>query len=370
VRFEHLYVHVPFCARRCVYCDFSIAVRSSVPVDAFVTAIARELATRHRDSSLELETLYFGGGTPSKLGPAGVDRLLGAIRERATLRPGAEVTLEVNPEDVTTGAVTAWLRAGITRLSIGVQSFDDTVLAWMHRTHDAAGARRAVEQARSAGATNVSIDLIFAVPSHLGRRWQRDLDVAVSLDLPHLSVYGLTVEERTPLGKWVARQAVTEAPEDSFAAEFHEAHRALTGAGLEHYEVSNYGRAGQHSRHNRAYWRRAPYVGVGPSAHEFDGHSRRWNADAYAKWHSTVSSGGDPVEGSERLDEDQVAAEAVYLALRTTKGLDFMRESDEVAAWARAGWVILENGTLKLTADGWLRLDSIAAGLTHVRSRY
>jgi oxygen-independent coproporphyrinogen-3 oxidase len=371
VRANHLYVHVPFCARRCVYCDFSIAVRGKVPVSEYVGALGRELATRHGDSELRLDTLYFGGGTPSKLGPDGVTRAVAAVRERAELAPGAEVTLEANPEDVSPDAVRAWRDTGINRVSLGVQSFNDGVLAWMHRTHDAKTARRAVQVLREGGLSNISIDLIFATPSLLEREWWRDLDATLALDLPHVSVYGLTIEPRTPLGRWVAREDVREEPEETFETEFHDAHRALTGGGFEHYEVSNYGKPGMHSRHNWAYWRRAPYVGVGPSAHEFDGRVRRWNVEPYAEWESRLAGGASPTEGVEELTEPQAEHESAYLGLRTTAGASIpANEAPAVSRWIGAGWATLTDSVLRLTPQGWLRIDSIANDLTALRSRY
>ena len=369
---EHLYVHVPFCARRCVYCDFSIAVRATVPVDDYLAAVEGELAARHGATSFLLKTLYFGGGTPSKLGADGVARLVDVIRRRGVLAAAAEVTLEANPEDVTIAAASAWREAGVNRVSLGVQSFDDAVLLWMHRTHDAAMATRAIETLRAAGITNVSIDLIFATPAGVAREWRRDLDAALALDTPHLSVYGLTIEPRTPLGRWIARRDAREAEEDVFAAEFLAAHNALTQRGYGHYEVSNYSRAGHESRHNRAYWMRYPYAGIGPSAHEFDGVRRRWNFDAYVAWQvAAAAAGSDPVEGAEELGAGHVTAEEVYLGLRTDLGVRLVpAEASLVAPWVDAGWARVENEVLQLSASGWLRLDSLAAALTHVRSRY
>lgn len=369
---SHLYVHVPFCARRCVYCDFSIAVRAVVPEREFVEAIEREWRTRHLESALQLETLYFGGGTPSKLGGGGVARLMDVAARLASIRAGAEVTLEANPEDVTAASARAWREAGITRVSLGVQSFHDETLKWMHRTHGAAEARRAVDELRNAGLDNVSIDLIFAVPGHLGRDFGADLDAALALDLPHISVYGLTVEPHTPLGRWVARADVAEAPEATFEREYLEAHERLTRSGLEHYEVSNYGHPGRLSRHNLAYWHRNPYAGLGPSAHEFDGASRRWNTSAYAAWLQRVVKGDDPIGGSERLTDEEVSAERLYLSLRTRTGLVLSdAEKDRVSAWIAQGWATLDGeSTLRLTAIGWLRLDALASDLTLLRSRY
>ncbi|MEK7401001.1 MAG: radical SAM family heme chaperone HemW [Gemmatimonadota bacterium] len=371
VRYEHLYIHVPFCARRCTYCDFSIAVRPSVPAGAFVDAVRSEWTLRHAPSTFALQTLYFGGGTPSKLGGEGVARLLDMVRERATLAGDAEVTLEANPEDVTADAVRRWRDAGVNRLSIGVQSFDDRVLTWMHRTHDASGARQAVAVARDAGIDNISIDLIFALPASVGREWGRDLDAAQELRLPHLSVYGLTVEPRTPLGRWVARRETVEAPEENFESEFLVAHERLTASGLEHYEVSNYGAPQRHSRHNWAYWQRRPYGGLGPSAHEFDGATRRWNVEAFAAWESVAVRGDQTVAGSEQLDADQAHSERTYLGLRTSAGLT--ASPDVVAAtstWVESGWATAREGVLRLTPRGWLRLDALVADLTMLRSRY
>lgn len=371
MQYEHLYIHVPFCARRCVYCDFSIAVRTTVPVVGYLDALRGEWTTRHSASTFRLRTLYVGGGTPSKLGGDGVARLLALVGERASLDRDAEVTLEANPEDITADAVRAWRGAGVNRLSIGVQSFEDRALAWMHRTHDAAAARTAVAVARDGGIANVSIDLIFALPANIGREWRRDLDVALELRLPHLSVYGLTVEPRTPLGRWVARRETMEAPEDSFEDEFLATHARLTASGLEHYEVSNYGMPGLHSRHNWAYWRRRPYAGLGPSAHEFDGTVRRWNAEAFVAWESLASTGGDTVSGREQLDQDQVAAEEIYLWLRTSEGL--AASADVVArtaSWVESGWATLRDGVLRMTPSGWQRLDTLASDLTMLRSRY
>ena len=368
---EHLYVHVPFCARRCVYCDFSIAVRATVPVDKYLSAVDGELAARHGTAVFRLKTLYFGGGTPSKLGASGVASLIGLIRRRAEFADGAEVTLEANPEDVTPANAEAWRESGVNRVSLGVQSFDDAVLRWMHRTHDAASAVRAVEVLRGAGFTNISIDLIFATPPGVEREWERDLHAALALEVQHLSVYGLTIEPRTPLGRWVARRETAEGGEDDFAAEFLAAHETLTESGYDHYEVSNYARAGHESRHNRAYWARAAYVGVGPSAHEFDGSRRRWNLEAYAAWQAIAAGHGDPVEGTEELSAEQAMAEEVYLGLRTDRGVRLATsEVMGVAPWVDAGWAHVEGDVVRLTALGWLRLDSLAVALTHVRSRY
>jgi oxygen-independent coproporphyrinogen-3 oxidase len=366
----HLYLHVPFCARRCTYCDFSIAVRRDVPAADFVSAIARELAVRSLGGDV-LDTVYAGGGTPSKLGGDGVARLLDAVRARFTIDANAEVTIEANPEDVTPAAARAWREAGVNRLSLGSQSFDDRVLAWMHRTHDAAQIGRAVHVAREAGVDNLSLDLIFALPESLERDWARDLDQVVALSPQHLSLYGLTVEHATPLGRWAARGDVRELPEERWADEFLRAHATLAAAGYAHYEVSNYARDGARARHNEAYWRDRAYLGVGPSAHGFDGATRRWNEPAYAHWLARVSGGEDPVSGSELLTPEQRLAERVYLGLRTDRGYQLERPvPPSVQQWVDAGWASIDSTlTLSLSPTGWMRLDALASALTSALTR-
>jgi oxygen-independent coproporphyrinogen-3 oxidase len=370
---RHVYVHVPFCARRCSYCDFSIAVRRVVPVDEYVAAVDRELALRYPgDVPWAVDTLYFGGGTPSRLGGEGVARLIDVFRRRIDFLGGEEITIEANPEDVTAETARAWRAAGVNRLSLGSQSFDDAILEWMHRTHDAGAISRAVDAARNAGIDNLSLDLIFALPERTRRSWEQDVARALELEPSHLSLYGLTIEPHTPLGRWHGRGDVAEAPEERYEAEFLHAHDAVTAAGLEHYEVSNFGRAGLRSRHNASYWSGAPYAGLGPSAHEFDGAVRRWNVAPYAEWLSRLGAGDDPMAEREKLTDANRAAEGVYLGLRTSDGLSLSAfELDHVRSWIDAGWAVLrDRSRLVLSPLGWLRLDALAADLTLLRSRY
>lgn len=369
---SHLYLHVPFCARRCVYCDFAIAVRRQVPVDEYVSAVRRELDLRFpADEAWPVETLYFGGGTPSRLGGEGVARLLESVRERVSLAPDAEVTLEANPEDVTVDAVRAWRAAGVNRLSLGAQSFADSVLQWMHRKHDAATIASAVDAARSGAIDDVSLDLIFALPNEVERSWPADVSAALALEPTHLSLYGLTTEPGTPLGRWRDRGLVSEAPDESYEREFLHAHDALGAAGFEHYEVSNFSQPGRRARHNSSYWQGSAYVGAGPGAHEYDGAERRWNVDGYVEWVRLLEACQDPKAGGELLDDENRAAERVYLGLRTSDGLRLTgAELVRVQTWVDAGWgVVTPDGRFALTAQGWLRLDSLAADLTLVRSR-
>lgn len=370
---RHVYVHVPFCARRCAYCDFSIAVRRVVPHEEYVASLRRELDLRFGGNDRwTVDTLYFGGGTPSRLGGPGVASMLSMLRRRIDLAPDAEVTLEANPEDVTTDAVAAWAEAGVNRLSLGSQSFDDRVLTWMHRSHDAAAIPRAVDAARRGGIENLSLDLIFALPEGVERSWATDVARALELEPSHLSLYGLTIEPHTPMSRWQTRGELVESTDDRYEFEFLHAHDALSAAGLEHYEVSNFGRAGRQSRHNSSYWIVAPYAGLGPSSHEYDGHLRRWNVASYVEWMHRLAEGKDPIEASEELTAENRVAEDVYLSLRTLRGLTVNGpEIARVAAWVDSGWARwVGEGRVVLTPLGWLRLDALAADLTLVRSHY
>jgi oxygen-independent coproporphyrinogen III oxidase len=369
---RHVYLHVPFCARRCSYCDFSIAVRRDVPVDEYLAALEAELSIRFRDAAPnEVDTIYLGGGTPSRLGGPGIARAIALVERYFPLAGDGELTVEANPEDVNAAAVDAWVAAGVNRLSLGSQSFDDRVLAWMHRTHDAQAIERGVATARGGGIANLSLDLIFALPAELERDLERDVQRLVALQPDHVSLYGLTVESATPLGRWVERGDAIERPEEGYEAEFLSAHTLLASAGLEHYEVSNYALAGRRSRHNSAYWTGVPYVGLGPASHGFDGTVRRWNARAYSAWRELAMAGTDPLEGQETLTDANRTAESVYLGLRSDRGLQLQPgERDVVAQWEVAGWVTIgDDGRLRCTPLGWLRLDALAASLTHSRSR-
>ena len=389
---SHLYVHVPFCARRCSYCDFSIAVRSRTPIDEYVKALRAELGQGAVKGAI-LDTVYLGGGTPSRLGGPGIGNVLSAVRQHATLAANAEVTIEANPDDVNDIAVAQWLAAGVNRISLGAQSFDDTVLEWMHRTHDASQIARAVKSIRRGGIDNISLDLIFALPAHLNRDWKNDVQQALALEPAHVSLYGLTVEAQTPIARWADRGAVVEGSEDQYEQEFLYANEAMSAAGFDHYEVSNFSLPGKFSRHNSAYWTGASYAGVGPSAHSFDGAARRWNVAAYAEWVRRLSNSEPTLGGEELLTDENRDAEEVYLGLRTRRGLEIGEPERSVAElWRSAGWAEIEPvapgtpsrvthpashfprpatrfpQTLRLTPTGWLRLDSLAADLAARRS--
>ena len=364
----HLYLHVPFCARRCSYCDFAIAVRKQVPSDAYVAAVLREWALWQTDpvwdASSGVDTIYFGGGTPSRVSPNAIARLLERIATDRPIASAVEITLEANPDDVTPAAAQAWRAAGVNRVSLGAQSFDPPVLQWMHRTHTADQVPRAVEAIRCAGIEDLSLDLIFGLPAALERDWHRDLEQIFGLQPDHVSLYGLTVEDHTPLGRWTGRGEVTPVDEETYAAEFLAADHALAAHGFEHYEVSNAARPGHRARHNAAYWRRAPFIGLGPSAHSGFASERRWNVREWAAYERIVAAGKSPREGRELLDEAAIALEDLYLSLRTSRGADLDRVPPPVRLdWERAGWASATADRIRLTPEGWLRLDGLVAAI-------
>lgn len=364
----HLYVHVPFCARRCSYCDFAIAVRKDVPSDAYRDAILREWSFWQSEEAWEhspgLKTIYFGGGTPSRVSPATIGRLLERFAADRTLGSRAEITLEANPDDVTLAKAGAWKSAGINRISLGVQSFNPSVLAWMHRLHSTDQVYRAVDAIRCAGFSNLSIDLIFGVPESLGRNWGDDLERAMALDPEHASLYGLTVEPHTPLGRWAQRGEVTPVDEARYAAEFLLAHQVLTDAGYEHYEVSNFSRPSFRAVHNSAYWNRAQFIGLGPGAHSGLGRERRWNVREWAAYQRIMEAGGSPLAGRELLDDAAVALEQAYLGLRTVAGAPLDMIPERLGSqWQSSGWAHPTPDRIRLTPEGWLRLDALVAAI-------
>ena len=356
---RHAYIHVPFCRRRCSYCDFSIAVKKQVPGADFVNAISREIEIRNVETE-PLETLYLGGGTPSLLEASDISRLIGLF----DLASGAEVTLEANPEDVTPSSVGQWLDAGVTRVSLGAQSLNDEILEWMHRPHDSAGALKAIEIVAGAGFDSFSVDVIIGLPERFESFAVPEVELLASISVPHLSVYGLTVEDSTPLGRWVSRGRERPASESRFESDFLAVHEKLVSRGYQHYEVSNYARPGQRSRHNSAYWTAADYEALGPAAHRLDasGGRRSWNLRAWSHYLDAINAGTDPTDGAEWLSGEARTIEKHYLGFRTDRGVDREHIHDGVArTLLTSGWARETEGCLALTPTGWLRMDAIVA---------
>lgn len=368
---EHLYIHVPFCLRRCGYCDFAVTATRVAPVDAWLEAVDAELAARRRAagwSHLELSTIYVGGGTPSLLGVGAMGRLRETLRRFASWNDAdIEWTAEANPESFTAELATDWAAAGINRISLGAQTFSAEALAWMGRMHGPEGPARAVHSARSAGIGNISVDLIFALPSRLTRDWRSDLDRVIEIDPAHVSLYGLTAEPATPLGRRVATGREVMADEDRYAEEYLLATERLGDAGFEHYEVSNFARPGLASRHNQAYWRHRPYIGLGPGAHSFEPPVRSWNVRDWSEYRRRLQEGGPVEDGREELGVEDVALERVWLGLRAADGLEIASltsaQRARAAEWERSGLAERAADVVRLTRQGWLLLDRLAVEL-------
>jgi oxygen-independent coproporphyrinogen-3 oxidase len=370
-----LYVHVPFCRRVCPYCDFAVRTARPEQVERYVHAVVREAAL-WADWSEPLDTIYIGGGTPSRLAPEQLGRLLAALRASLPVDPEAWITLEANPEDVDREQVAAWRALGVRTLSLGVQSFDEEQLRFLVRLHSPQQARRAVELALEASFDVVSIDLIYGLPGQSDAALSRDLARAVELGPQHLSCYQLTVHEDTTFGRWRATGRLSEAGEDRQADMFLQVHRTLQGAGYPAYEVSNFARAPRfESRHNKKYWAHVPYLGLGPSAHSLRVHERWWNLRDVRAWQARVDAGSRGVDSSERLGAAELALEAVMLGLRTVAGIDLeafrarhgidlvSRNARLVARLAEEGRCRLEGGRLRLTQDGLAIADRVAGEL-------
>ena len=384
------YLHVPFCARRCTYCDFYFVAGDKAPQGFVAAALAEIDALADRYARRErIETLYVGGGTPSRLPVADLALLLDRVRLRFGADRLDELTVEVNPDDATP-AYLAGLRAiGVDRLSVGIQSFFDADLAWMNRAHDAAAARRVVDDVRAAGFERFSIDLIFGLPHQAFETWAANVQRAIALDVPHVSAYALTVEPKTALGRAVdaGREAVPD--DEATATAFRWTMDALRAAGYEHYEISSYARAGQRAVHNSRYWTHANYLGAGPSAHSFwwprrlspegdasSGPARRWRNVPNLGRYEALARAGQPVREDEAaLSLTDLANEYLMLRLRTSDGLDLGRlddtygadliaeRVDEIAGLEEAGLTTLRSGTLRLTDEGKLVADAVTTRL-------
>ncbi|HET9985364.1 MAG TPA: radical SAM family heme chaperone HemW [Longimicrobiales bacterium] len=368
----YLYIHVPFCLRRCSYCDFAVTATREPPIDAWLDAIDAELTLLAREEGwaapLELRTLYIGGGTPSLLGLGAMERLRARLERHARWDDAAvEWTAEANPETLTPALAADWRAAGVNRISLGAQTFHEPTLRWMGRLHGADGPARAVAACRESGIDNVSLDLIFGLPARLGRDWDADLGRAIALEPAHVSLYGLTAESGTPLGRWVAEGRERMVDEDAYAAEYLLAAERMGAAGFEHYEVSNFARSGRQSVHNGAYWTGAAYVGLGPGAHSFLPPERRWNERDWMAYRHALEEGRLPRVGAERVDADAARLESLWLGLRASAGVPLDRLGRDqlrlVDRWVAEGWAHTGDDRLRLTRHGWLLLDRLAVEL-------
>lgn len=374
----HLYIHIPFCKQACHYCDFHFSTNLSRK-SALVNALCAEIALQKDYLPTNvLETIYIGGGTPSLLTELELSQIFDTIYTHFIVSPNsngepAEITLEANPDDLTLEKLTM-LRRYVNRLSIGIQTFDEATLRWMNRAHTATEAELSVWLAREAGFDNLSVDLIYGIPNRSESLWTADLQKVLALNVPHLSAYALTIEPDTAFGRWEKTGQLPPADEELAAEQFEELTKALTGADYEHYEISNFARSGKYARHNTAYWQRRPYLGIGPSAHSYTGHSRQYNIANNARYIAEIEQGVLPATVEQLTTADQVN-EYLMTGLRTQWGcsveeLNTLLGADFTQVQARglttlyaSGWLVRDIDRLRLTPAGKLFADRVAATL-------
>lgn len=369
-----IYLHIPFCKQACNYCNFHFTTSLRYKND-LVQALCKELELQQPQLEGEaVHTIYFGGGTPSLLSLEECQQVLGTIRRLYPVSEAAEITLEANPDDVTLDKLEGWKASGINRLSVGVQSFFEEELRWMNRAHNAGQAHQCIENIKKAGFDNYTIDLIYGSPLLSDEQWEQNVRTAIDYGIPHLSCYALTVEERTPLYKQINQHRKEDVDNEKQARQFILLMQWLRAAGYEHYEVSNFAKPGYRSRHNSSYWRGEKYLGIGPSAHSFDGRSRTWNIANNNAYIQAINSGKLPGE-TEVLTETQKLNEYLMISLRTLEGLDLHRVEQQ---WGKAKGELLQkqleryianalvakrDGHFSLTDEGMLRADGIASDL-------
>jgi oxygen-independent coproporphyrinogen-3 oxidase len=368
-----VYIHIPFCRSRCSYCDFATGLYESELADCYVTAVATEI-TQSTHTHRAVDTIYFGGGTPSLLSTAQVERLLETVSRHFKIDPSTEITMEMNPGTVTVAGLRELRRLGINRASFGAQTFDDRELAKLGRSHNTADTLQTFQALRDAGFDNVSFDLIAGLPGQSLSRWNRNVARALELRPEHLSFYLLEVHSGTPLAEHIKR-GIQPAPDEDLAAVMYESmmEQALA-AGYEHYEISNLCRSGFQSHHNTKYWTGDAYFGFGCSAHSFDGETQRWaNLRDVNQYVSAIECGGSPVSEQRELTSDDTRAEAVFLGMRLMSGVDTkqyqrlfgvdLREEfgDDIARFQEAGLVELDGDMMRLTRAGALLSNEVFA---------
>lgn len=367
-----IYIHIPFCRKACHYCNFHFSTSAS-NISEMVNAIIKEAGIRRNYIHEKVETIYFGGGTPSLMTMDDVRLTIEALRQLFDIANDAEITLEANPDDITEEKLLQWKRIGINRLSIGIQSFFEEDLQWMNRAHNAEQAVSSLQLATKYF-DNITIDLIYGTPTLTDEKWKQNVEQAISLNIPHLSCYALTVEPKTALDKLIQQKKKENVESEKQARHFELLMQWAKDAGYEHYEISNFAKPGYRSKHNSSYWQGKSYLGLGPSAHSFNGNEREWNISNNALYLKSIEKDVIPSE-KEVLTETQKLNEYIMTSLRTIKGLslryifEHWNETEAAAirkdadAFIKEGTMVASNEHLILTDAGKLLADGIAAEL-------
>jgi oxygen-independent coproporphyrinogen-3 oxidase len=369
-----IYIHIPFCSKACNYCDFHFSTNHSLVLE-IGKAIINELELQRDYLGTEhIETIYLGGGTPSILDSSTIEKLLKSVYKNFTVVPGSEVTLEANPEDITFEKLRELKSIGINRLSVGVQTFNDAVLKFLNRSHNGKQAKQSIEIARKAGYTNLNLDLIYAIPGRDYKNLEQDLIQIIDLIPEHISAYSLTIEKNTVFGKWADIRKLKIVSDEENASQFEIVFDKLHEAGYDHYEISNYAKPGFASIHNTNYWRQKKYLGVGPSAHSYNGFNRQANVSNNNSYLRSIQLGSIPATVEELKREDLIN-EYIMISLRTKWGcnlnylkveyqFDLMGSQPNSIQWAiENGLMELNELTLKLTQSGKMHADKLSSDL-------
>ncbi len=365
-----IYVHIPFCAKRCIYCGFFSTVRQEEAA-RYVSTLCRELQLRKGYlSDAPVKTLYFGGGTPSRLTPEQISRIISSIDSTLGLSNLEELTVECNPDDITPDYVCALRALGVNRISMGVQTFNDDLLSFLRRRHTATQSLDAVRICRDSGITNISIDLMYGLPGQTLDMFRSDLETALSACVQHISSYCLSYEEGTPLQALRDQEKLIPATDDFCAQMFTLMCTTLRNAGFDHYEISNFCKPGYHSRHNSSYWTGIPYMGLGAGAHSYNGTSRQWSPDDLDAYMAGIEQ-GKPLFEIEHLSPDDLYNEKIMLSLRTTQGLNLsaLPPQDRLTVLQSAeslinkGSLLLENNHLRIPESRMFISDSIISSI-------
>ncbi len=369
-----LYFHIPFCKQACHYCDFHFSTNLSRQ-NEIVDGLLLEMSMRKEYlTNKTLSSIYFGGGTPSLLDEKQLERIFQQINKQFEIKKDCEITLEANPDDLSMSKLESLKQVGVNRLSIGVQSFDDDVLKFLNRSHDSTMAQEALRIARKVGFDNISIDLIYAIPDQGTEKLQQNITTALSFEPEHLSAYSLTIEPKTVFGNWVGKNKLKPVDDTLNADQFALLRIELTKAGYEHYEISNYCKPGLYSKHNSSYWKQEAYLGIGPSAHSYNGSSRQFNVSNNAQYIKSIKENKIPSQREELTIENKIN-EFIFTTLRTLWGCDLKKliemysydmishQGEYLEKLSINGLITIEQDVLKLTFKGMLVADQISLDL-------
>lgn len=374
-----IYLHIPYCKRKCTYCNFHFKISQRDKMK-MIKSMQIEI-TQRKDylKGQKVSSIYFGGGTPSILTTSDIKKLLKNIYQNHQINKDAEITIECNPEDLTVSKLSTYKKIGVNRLSIGVQSFDNTDLQFMNRSHNSEKAIQSIKLAKDLGFNNISIDLIYGLPNQTLKKWEKNLDIMFSLDIQHFSAYTLTVEKKTTLYHLVEKGKVKQLSEDNVINQFNLLQKKAKEQGFIHYEISNFGKEGRFSKHNSSYWKNKHYLGIGPSAHSYNGKHRRWNLSSNTNYISNIEKKSIYFK-EEKLSLSEKYNEYIFTSLRTIWGVDvfiikkrygnnikchFLKE---IIKWQVNKHVKCNSNIYTLTSKGKIVADSISSDLFIISS--